>query len=88
MLKDSTLVFFSVPNTKGFSSTVDGKETEIIRADFGLMAIPVSGGSHEIRVTYTQEGLKTGIVMSVLGVIIAAAYIAYMQRLKNINKND
>ncbi len=88
MLKDDTLVFFSVPDTKGFSCTVDGKETEIIKADFGLMAIPVSGGVHDIRVTYTQEGLKAGIIMSVIGVLLAAAYIAYMARLKNINKND
>ncbi|MCR5558512.1 MAG: YfhO family protein [Butyrivibrio sp.] len=88
MLPDSTFVFFSVPDTKGFSCTVDGKKTEIIPADFGLMAIPVTGGVHEIRVTYTQEGLKTGIYMSVAGVILAAAYIAYIMRLKNINKND
>ena len=88
MLKDNTLVFFSVPATEGFSCTVDGKETEIIKADFGLMAIPVPGGSHDIRVTYTPEGLKTGIFMSIAGVIIAAGYIFYMLRLKNINKND
>ena len=88
MFKDDTLVFFSVPATKGFSCTVDGKETEIIKADFGLMAIPVSGGAHDIRVTYTQQGLKTGMIMSFVGVILAAAYVVYMLRLKNINKND
>ncbi len=88
MFKDDTLVFFSVPASAGFSCTVDGKETEIIKADFGLMAIPVSGGAHDIRVTYTQEGFKTGIFMSLAGVILIAAYAAYMLRLKSINKND
>lgn len=88
MFKDDTLVFFSVPASAGFTCTVDGKETEIIKADFGLMAIPVSGGAHDIRVTYTQEGLKTGIFMTLAGVILIAAYAVYMLRLKNINKND
>ncbi|WP_026652204.1 YfhO family protein [Butyrivibrio proteoclasticus] len=73
-LKDSTLVFFSVPNTKGFSCTVDGVDTPILTADYGLMAIPVYGGVHEIRVTYTPEGFKSGLVMSVTGLMLLVIY--------------
>ena len=88
VFRDSTLVFFSVPNTKGFSCTVDGFDTEIITADYGLMAIPVTGGAHEIRVTYTPEGLKSGIIMSVVGVLAACGYMFILYRLKRIKKND
>ena len=88
MLKDNTLVFFSIPATEGFSCTVDGKETEIIKADFGLMAIPVEGGVHDIRVTYTPEGQSAGLAMSVIGVLVAILYIVFTCRLKKINKND
>ena len=88
MLRDNTLVFFSVPATEGFSCTVDGKNTEIIKADYGLMAIPVSGGVHEIRVDYKPEGLLTGVCMSVIGIIVAVGYLILTKRLKNINKND
>jgi hypothetical protein len=86
MLKDDTFVFFSVPNTEGFSCKVDGKDTEIVTADYGLMAIPVSAGVHEIRVTYTPEGFKVGAVMSLIGIAIAAVYI--LVTIKKINKND
>ena len=86
MLKDNTLVFFSVPNTEGFSCTVDGQETPILKADYGLMAIPVSGGIHEIRVDYEPEGYKLGAVISRMGLLILVVYIAFM--LKNIKKND
>ena len=86
ILKDNTLVFFSVPFTKGFSCTVDGKETEIVRADYGLMAIPVSGGVHEIRVTYTPEGFKNGGILSLIALIILLVYGTYT--LKIIKKND
>ena len=86
MLKDNTLVFFSVPFTEGFSCTVDGVETKILSADYGLMAIPVSGGCHEIRVTYTPEGFKSGLAMTVAGLLLLAAYIYYT--LIYIKKND
>ncbi len=86
MLKDNTLVFFSVPNTEGFSCTVDGEETPILTADYGLMAIPVSGGVHEIRVDYEPEGLKAGRIISICGILILLVYS--FVTLKIINKND
>ena len=86
VLKDDTLVFFSVPYTKGFSCTVDGQETEILSADYGLMAIPVHGGSHEIRVTYTPEGFRSGLVISIVGLAILCALIWHT--LIYVKKND
>ena len=85
-LPDATFVFFSVPCTEGFSCTVDGVDTDIIKADYGLMAIPVSGGVHEIRVTYTPEGLKAGLIMSAIGIILAGVYVGFV--LKKVKKND
>ena len=86
MIKDNTLVFFSVPCTEGFTCKVDGVETPIITADYGLMAIPVSGGIHEIRVDYEPEGFKAGLGISLFGIFIFAIYIA--TTIKNIKKND
>ena len=84
-LQDDTLVFFSVPNRKGFSCKVDGKKTPIYNADYGLMAIPVNRGEHVIRVDYTPEGLFGGLVMTVIGLMMLGLYIVM---LKNIKKND
>ena len=88
VFRDNTLLFFSIPNTKGFSCTVDGFDTELITVDYGLMAIPVSGGSHDIRVTYTPEGFKSGLIMSIIGVLTAIGYAIGCRELKNIKKND
>ncbi len=88
VFRDNTIVFFSVPNTKGFSCTVDGFDTEIITVDYGLMGIPVTGGAHEIRVTYTPEGLKSGVIMSIIGVLLACGYAVLYTKIKNIKKND
>ena len=79
-IKEDNLIFFSVPNTEGFSCTVDGQETDIYKADFGLMAIPVTKGIHEIRVTYTPEGRTLGAVMSIFGVLILGGYWLYVKK--------
>ena len=79
------LLFFSVPKVKGFSCTVDGVKTPIYTADYGLMAIPVSKGVHNIRVSYAPEGLITGCICSLLGVMVLGGYIAMIKKVK---KND
>ena len=79
-IKGNNLVFFSVPCTEGFSCSVDGKETPIYKADYGLMAIPVSEGVHEIEVTYTPEGRATGMVMSVLGILLLGGYFFWVKK--------
>ena len=85
MIKDDTLVFFSVPNRKGFTCRVDGKKTPIYTADYGLMAIPVKRGEHVIRVDYKPEGLLVGTILSVCGIVLLALYTG---AIKLIKKND
>lgn len=85
MIQDDTLVFFSVPNRKGFTCRVDGKKTPIYTADYGLMAIPVKRGEHVIRVDYKPEGLLVGTIMSVCGLMLLALYAGVI---KLIKKND
>ena len=43
-LKKDNLVFFSVPYDDGFTAYVNGKETEVIRVDEGLMAVLAPAG--------------------------------------------
>ena len=79
-VKGDNLVFFSVPATEGFSCTVDDIETPIYKADYGLMAIPVSEGVHEIRVTYRPEGRLSGMVMSIIGLLLIGGYGVYVKK--------
>ena len=51
-LKKDDLVFFSVPYDDGFTAYVNGKETEVIRVDEGLMAVwPRRGEHHRLRLS-------------------------------------
>lgn len=76
-MEKENLLFFSVPYEDGFTAFVDGKETEIVKVDYGFMAICVPGGKHNIEFRYLPSYLTPGIYLSVVGLIMALAILAY-----------
>lgn len=74
-LDKENLLFFSVPYDAGWTATVDGSPVEIAKADFGLMAIDVPAGSHEIRFNFVPVGFHAFTVVSVLAAGTVAALI-------------
>jgi len=64
------------PFYPGWTATVDGKPAPILRADFAFQAVPVSAGTHEIRLTYRNRWVELGAAVSagtlaLLGVALA-----------------
>lgn len=64
LMKKDNLVFFSIPYDEGFTVTVDGKPAELERADFGLSAVYVPQGAHEIRARYMPVGFYPALFVS------------------------
>ena len=69
-LPEENLVLFSIAYDKGFKAFVDGQETEILKADYGLMAVPVPAGRHEIRLYFRPYGYRAGCFLSLLGCVL------------------
>ena len=59
------VVFFSVPHYRGFKALVDGVPTEILKVNYGQMAVKVGKGAHEIEFKYYPAGLKAGMTVEV-----------------------
>ena len=76
-LPKESLVFFPVPATPGFTVYLDGKETDIIKADYGMMAVDVPEGVHEIRAVFYPSRLKQGLIISAAGLMFAALFGLY-----------
>ena len=74
-LPKENLIFFSVPYDSGFSATVNGKESRIIKANISFMAVKGNKGKNTIVFTYTPPGLKTGISISVSALILFVIYM-------------
>ena len=79
------LVCFSVPWCKGWSATVNGEPVEVDKINGGLCAIRVPAGESQISFTYETPGLKYGIIASIAGIVLLAAYILYFKFIKRKN---
>ena len=76
-------ILFTIPNDKGWKIKVDGKEAQIKETLGALMSVEVEKGEHEITLEYTLPGLKLGIMLTSLGVIIFACIIVMSKKNKN-----
>lgn len=69
-LDRSSFVFFSVLADPGFTAYIDGVRGQIIKANFGLSAVQVPSGAHQIEFRYLPPGLLAGAAVSLLTWII------------------
>lgn len=81
------LIYFSVPNDKGWHAYIDGKESEIVNSA-GMMLLRVPAGNHSIRFHYTTPGLKIGMLISVLSVLILGVFIVVCKGKKREGRID
>ncbi len=84
-LDKDNLVFYSVPYDDSFTAYIDGKEAEIEKVFGGLSAVLVPQGDHTIEFCYTVKGLKEGITVSSVSLILFVCYIA-ITIINNTNK--
>ena len=79
-LPRENMVFFSVPYDTGWTATVNGEPVEIEKANIGFMAVKAPAGDCEIRFIYHTPGLKVGLLLTGLGILILAAYLVWWKR--------
>ncbi len=83
-LDKDNLVFFSVPYDKGWTAQVDGQEAEVVRADYGLMAVYVPAGEHEIRFTYRPYGFEGACVLSGAALLVMELLLMGSRRRRRV----
>lgn len=69
-LNENKILAFSVPYSKGWKAYVDGKETEILKANTMYMALPLEKGQHKITLKYRTPLLRESVIVSVFALII------------------
>lgn len=79
-LEKDKILCLMIPYDKGWTAYVDGKETKITRANTMYMALPLSKGEHTVELRYTTYGLKTGLVISLIGLAGFAIILIYYKK--------
>lgn len=79
-------LFLSIPYSKGWSATVDGKNVEILNANIGYSAIKLESGHHNVVLKYHTPYLKLGAIISLFGIMIY--YIDYALKKRNAIRID
>lgn len=78
-LETNNIVFFSIPNDKGWEITVNGKPASVVDVNYGLMGICCEAGENTISAVYHTRGWTVGVVCS-LSCLAALAFVAFIGR--------
>ena len=74
------MLVFSIPFNQGWSLTVDGQATPLVRANFGMLAAPVQAGTHKVVLDFKLPGRRAGIWTGALGLALLALVVVLTRR--------
>ncbi len=86
-VEEDGVLYTSIPYDKGWEITVDGEKLhtdEYIIVGNALLGINLEKGSHTVQFKYTPQGLKLGIIISVIGLLLLIIYIFIIRKLKTV----
>ena len=63
-------LILSIPYDPGFTIKVDGIKTEAALFEDMMIAVPLTAGDHDISLSYYPQGMTTGILITVLSVLL------------------
>jgi hypothetical protein len=67
----------------GWQARVDGDKQSIYRADYGLRAVPLGAGAHEVEFVYRPAALYAGAALSALTLLAAVVLWAVKVRARD-----
>ena len=64
------MLVFSIPFNQGWSLKIDGQPTPLMRANFGMLAAPVTAGPHTVVLDFRLPGQRLGALLGLLGLAL------------------
>ena len=79
------ILTFQIPYSRGWNVKIDGKEVKTLRVNEAFLGVNIKSGKHSVELTYKTPFLRTGVIFTVIGVILLI-FISLYKR-KNSEKN-
>ena len=67
---ETRILQFSIPYSSGWTVYLDGEKTELLRSNVMYMSLIVPEGEHHVELTYQTPGLRTGLIISALTLVM------------------
>ena len=64
-----SLLYASIPYSKGWEAFVDGEKTEIVKTNNLGMGFFMTPGKHRVELVYHTPYLRLGLILMVVGII-------------------
>lgn len=83
-LDKEKLLCLNIPYSDGWKLKVDGKEKELKKVNYMNSGVILKAGKHKIELTYCTPGVKIGLLLTIVGLLILLIIIiAYKVSRKN-----
>jgi len=83
-LESDSKILLTIPYDEGWNIYVDGKEININKSLDALMSINLEKGIHELELKYEPIGLKLGIIISSVSVIMTFIFYLYDKKHRKV----
>jgi uncharacterized membrane protein YfhO len=80
-LEQNGVLVLQTPFNPGWHAFQDGQPVPVVRADVGLLALPVKAGEHRIELRYRNPWLLTGVVITGVSALLLAILLWRKPRL-------
>ena len=80
-LDQDGILILQPPFSSGWHAVQDGRPVPALRADFGLLGLPVKAGEHRVELRYRNPWLLTGAVITGLSALLLAILLWRKPRL-------
>lgn len=67
---NKSILFLSIPYTKGWQAYIDGKKVETFPVNTAFTGVVIDKGQHEVYLKYTTPFLHLGALISIIGILI------------------
>jgi uncharacterized membrane protein YfhO len=67
---DGEMIFATFPYDEGWTVYVDGKAADTVKLAGGFLGVKCEPGDHKVVFSYTPTGLKEGIIISGISIVL------------------
>ncbi|MFF2091711.1 YfhO family protein [Paenibacillus sp. NPDC058174] len=81
------LLALSVPYDEGWSVKVDGKEAKVQKVNVGFIGVLLEPGLHQVEFKFTPPLFKTGLIITIISILIIVTLLIIQWRKQRVNQN-